>query len=351
MAAAAPRCIPLTLPFTERHDHRPTDRPDTNRSAEVRRPAINANGGCAIASGSVTDRSLQTLRTPDGRQLAYAEWGEPDGHPVIVIHGTPGCRLGRHPNHDVIRRSGARLITFDRAGYGQSDRNPGRRVVDIVPDVRALADELGFETFAIVGGSGGGPHVLAVAALLRERITRAACIVGIAPKDALGSDWMRGMDPVNVKEFGWALEGEERLVTELSREDAEMRMRVEADPSTVLGNFELPEADRLILSRQDIAHVIRDTTQEQNVNGVWGWVDDDLAFTKPWGFDPATVRVPTAIWWGAEDVLVPPQHGEWLAATVPNAVTRVVTGGGHQMDPDNDFLVLHSWLRDGTVEW
>jgi pimeloyl-ACP methyl ester carboxylesterase len=294
---------------------------------------------------------LCTIRAADGRHIAYAEWGVPDGYPVIVIHGTPGCRLGRHPDPDVVRQAKARLITVDRAGYGRSDRNPGRRVVDVVPDVRALADALGFDRFAIAGGSGGGPHALAVAALLPDRVTRAACIVGIAPYDALGADWTGGMDPLNVKEFSWAVEGEGRLVEELVREDAEMRKRVAADPSTVLGAFALPESDRAILARHDIAQVIRDTTEEQTVNGVWGWVDDDLAFTRPWGFDPAKVRVPTAIWWGAEDVLVPPRHGQWLAATVPDAVVRVTTGGGHQMDPDTDFLVLHSWLRDGVVGW
>lgn len=299
----------------------------------------------------MTPSPLESIRLPDGRQLAYAQWGAPDGDPVISIHGTPGCRLGRHPNQDLVKEAGVRIITFDRAGYGRSDRNPGRRVVDVVPDVRELADQLGLETFAIVGGSGGGPHVLAVAALMPERLTRAACIVGIAPYEALGADWTRGMDPMNVKEFDWALEGEERLVTELTREDADIRRRVDADPSAALGIYDLPDADKAIMSRPDLAVIIRDTTAEQNVNGVWGWVDDDLAFTKPWGFDPSAVKVPIAIWWGAQDVLVPPTHGEWLAANVPNAVTRVMPDGGHQLDPDTDFLLLHAWLRDGAVNW
>lgn len=309
------------------------------------------NGSCALASRVVRTETLRTIRTPDGRQLAYAEWGVPDGYPVISIHGTPGCRLGRHPNPDVVRKANVRLITFDRAGYGKSDRNPGRRVVDLVPDVRALADALGFDTFAACGGSGGGPHVLAVAALLPERLTRVACIVGIAPYESLGANWTAGMDPMNVKEFGWALEGEDRLVEELTREAAEMRQRVKDDPSTVLGDYVLPESDRIILARQDVAEITREATEEQFRNGPWGWIDDDLAFMKPWGFDLATIRVPTALWWGAADVLVPPQHGECLASLLPNAVTRVMTGGGHQMDPDRDFLLLHDWLRDGAVNW
>ena len=291
--------------------------------------------------------AAKTVELPDGRTLAYAEWGDPQGRPVVTCHGTPGCRLNRHPNQDLVRSTGARVIAFDRPGYGQSSRHRGRRVVDVVDDVRALADHLGLSQFAVVGGSGGGPHALAVAALLGERVTRAACVVGVAPYDVLGDEWFTGMDPMNVKEFGWALEGEERLHEELAREDAEMRARVAEDPSKVLGDFDLPEADRKVLARSDVATVIRESTDEQSAHGVWGWVDDDLAFTNAWGFDPSTISVPTAVWWGAADVLVPPQHGEWIAATVPAAQARVRHDAGHQPDPDKDVVTLNAWLLDG----
>jgi len=289
----------------------------------------------------------QTLSLPDGRTLAYAEWGDPGGRPVVTCHGTPGCRLNRHPNQELVRSTGARVIAFDRPGYGQSTRLRCRSVVDVVDDVARLADHLGLDEFAVAGGSGGGPHALAVAALLSERVTRVACIVGVAPYDVLRDEWFTGMDPMNVKEFGWALEGEDRLAEELAREDAEMRERVAADPSKVLGDFDLPESDLAVLARSDVATVIRETTVEQSANGVWGWVDDDLAFTKRWGFDPSTISVPTAVWWGAADVLVPPQHGEWIAANVPGAKTRVRQDAGHQPDPDKDVVVLNGWLLDG----
>jgi len=288
-----------------------------------------------------------TIELPDGRTLAYAQWGDPTGRPIVSCHGTPGCRISRHPNQELVRSTGARVIAFDRPGYGRSTRNRGRRVVDIVGDVSALVDHLGIDEFAVVGGSGGGPHALAIAALLGDRVTRAGCIVGVAPYDVLGDEWFTGMDPLNVKEFGWALEGEERAHEELAREDADMRARVAKDPSNVLGDFDLPDADRKVLARADLAMVIRDSTSEQSANGVWGWVDDDLAFTKPWGFDPSTITVPTAVWWGAEDVLVPPQHGEWIAATVPAALARVRRDGGHQPDPDRDVVLLNRWLLDG----
>jgi pimeloyl-ACP methyl ester carboxylesterase len=156
---------------------------------------------------------MGTIETPDGRTLAYEEAGDPDGAPLFLLHGTPGCRLsGRHPDPEKVRQAGLRVITYDRPGYGRSTRHQGRRVVDCVGDIAAIADALGIERFAVRGGSGGGPHALAVGARLPERVTRVGCFVSPAPVDAPGLDWLAGMDEVNVREFGWAQAGEETLV-------------------------------------------------------------------------------------------------------------------------------------------
>src|SRR6516165_2603800 len=113
----------------------------------------------------------------DGRAIAFAEWGDPAGFPVFGLHGTPNSRLARHWDESVFVEAGARLITYDRPGYGGSDRHAGRRVVDCVGDVVAIADALGLERFSVTGTSGGGPHALAVAASVPERIRRAGCTV------------------------------------------------------------------------------------------------------------------------------------------------------------------------------
>src|SRR5215212_10064165 len=109
------------------------------------------------------------LTTPDGRALAYVERGAEDGTPVIVSHGTPGSRLARHPDPEIYERHGVRAVAYDRPGYGRSDPQPGRSVADATADVAAIADELGFDRFAVVGGSGGAPHALACGALLGDR--------------------------------------------------------------------------------------------------------------------------------------------------------------------------------------
>jgi len=185
---------------------------------------------------------LRTFETPDGRTLAFAVWGDPEGFPILALHGTPGCRLGRWPREELYADLDVCFVTHDRAGYGRSDRNHGRRVVDEVADVRALADELGFDRFGLSGGSGGGPHVLACAALLPDHVVRAICDVGVAPFGTPGLEqdaWLADMDPENVKEFGWALAGEDVLARELTALQQQFEERARVDPSTVLQDFDM----------------------------------------------------------------------------------------------------------------
>lgn len=278
---------------------------------------------------------MPAVNTPDGRTLAYEQQGEPGGVPVFVLHGTPGSRLsGQHPDPDKVSEAGLRLITYDRPGYGQSTRQPGRSVVDCVADIATIADELDLERFAVTGTSGGGPHALAAAARLPDRLMRAECNVGPAPYGAEGLDFFDGMDPQNVKELGWALEGEEKLVPELEREAQKALQRLDEDPAAVLADFDLSEADRAVLALEVVQQRFRASFREAMAQGVGGWVDDDIAFIRPWGFELTEISVPVNIRYGASDVLVPAGHGAWLGTHVPNAAVLVDNGAGHMSTPD-----------------
>jgi len=296
---------------------------------------------------------LRTLETPDGRTLAYATSGDPAGFPVLSLHGTPGCRLNRWPNEEAYIRAGVHWITHDRAGYGRSDRHRGRSVADEAADVAALADELGLDRFGVTGASGGGPHVLACAALLPDRVVRALCVVGVAPLGTPGLDedeWIAGMDPENVKEFRWALEGEEVLMREIGNLQRKAEERVAVDPSTLLDDYGLSESDRAQLERPETKQIILESTFEQAVNGVSGWVDDELAFVRPWGFDLGSISVPVLIRYGVTDVLVPPAHGEWLAANVPGCLVEVEDVAGHLgSDPEEQIAEDARWLSEGIA--
>lgn len=278
------------------------------------------------------------VETSDGRQLTYEQLGDPMGKPLFLLHGTPGSRLsGRHPDPERVRGAGLRVITYDRPGYGRSTRRPGRTVVDCVDDVAAIADDLGIERFAVTGSSGGGPHALAAAARLPDRVIRAECNVSGAPFDAQDLDWFEGMDPMNVREFGWALEGEQTLARGLEQEAQKALERLDQDPSALLSDFDLSASDRAVLQREDVRRQFQKSFREALAQGISGWVDDDLAFVKPWGFDLEEIRVPVNVRYGAGDVLVPAGHGAWLAAHVPNATVQVVRDAGHMSTPDESL--------------
>jgi pimeloyl-ACP methyl ester carboxylesterase len=276
----------------------------------------------------------QKVAAAGGRTLTIAECGDPAGFPVFLVHGTPGSRCAGQADESAYADVGARVITYDRPGYGGPDRFRGRRVVDCVADVSAIADSLGIERFAVIGGSWGGAHSLAVAARLPERVTRAACFVGVSPFDMPGFDWFAGMDAANVEEIGWALEGEEVLARGIERTAAGMLERVADDPAKLISDkVQLSEADRAIMANPERHEMMRRTINEAFRHGVWGYVDDTLCLIQPWGFDVMEIRVPTRVLYGLTDVLVPRQHGEWLAHNVPNAEVIIDEQGGHLPDP------------------
>ncbi|MER5884981.1 alpha/beta hydrolase [Streptomyces sp. NPDC001941] len=270
---------------------------------------------------------VQSIRTQDGRDLAVEVLGHPRGRPVFLLHGTPGSRLGPAPRHAVLYRLGVRLIAFDRAGYGDSDRLPGRRVADAAADVRCIADALGVAEFAVVGRSGGAPHALACAALLPDRVTRAAALVGLAPRDAKGLDWFDGMTESNVREYVNAAAGEDQLTAALEFRSATIR----ADPRGSIADMRqgLPAADKGIVSDTGIRAMLVRNFAEGLRSSAGGWIDDVMAFSLDWGFRTESITAPVLLWHGEDDVFAPVQHTRWLAAHIPDAELVVERGAAH----------------------
>jgi pimeloyl-ACP methyl ester carboxylesterase len=269
---------------------------------------------------------VESVRTPDGRTLEVKVAGPRDGLALIGIGGTPDAGGLRRETLEEGDRRGLRQVSYARPGYAGSDRHEGRSVADCAADVEVVADALGIERFHTVGWSGGGPHTLACAALLPDRVIGAATIAGAAPHDQ-DLDWTDGMGDENIEEMGLAVRGADALAPFLEHEAEEIRESTSEDLLAILGDLVSPP-DRAALTGEYAAES-HSSLLEAVSTGIWGWLDDDLAFVRSWGFSLDEIRVPVSIWQGREDRFVPPAHGEWLAAHVPGARPHLVAGEGH----------------------
>jgi pimeloyl-ACP methyl ester carboxylesterase len=263
-----------------------------------------------------------TIRTPDGRLLAWCEWGPPDGAPLFYLHGTPGGQLLRSAGGEYERR-GIRAITYDRPGYGQSTRQPGRLVRDAAADVRVIADRLGIDRFAVVGVSSGGPHALAVAAALPDRVTRCATIKGLGPRDAPDLDFFHGMSPEERTEWDTVAFGEEYNDRQFYR-----------DVLKTIADVPVHIRDMLVEAAGDAL-----------APGPGGLFDDYGAVSQPWGFDLETISCPVTIMVAEDDTSVPPAHGAWMARHLPQAQVISLPGGhlGPHEEPEEQIL---AWAVD-----
>ncbi|RKE20677.1 alpha/beta fold hydrolase [Streptomyces sp. TLI_171] len=271
--------------------------------------------------------ATRRIETPDGGILAVETSGDPSGRPVFLLHGTPGSRVGPAPRSAVLARMRVRLISFDRPGYGDSTRLPGRNVSAAANDVAVIADALGLDRFAVVGRSGGGPHALACAALLPDRVRRAATQVSLAPRHAEGLDWFAGMTESNERAYRQAELGQPRIAGQF-----QFRSRmIRRDPAQLIRNLvpELTPPDRTVVADIGIRRMLHSTYRQAFRFGADGWIDDVLAFIAEWGFAVDSIHVPVRLWHGADDKFSPVGHSAWLADHIPGAQLYLEPGAAH----------------------
>jgi len=285
------------------------------------------------------------LTTPDGRTLRVYEDGDPSGAPVLAQSGTPSAGLLYSLHVEDARRRGLRLLGYARPGYGGSSPFSGRSIADVVRDVEAIADELGLERLATWGISGGGPHALACAALLPERVVATASLASVAPYGVEGLDWLEGMGEANVKEFDAVLEGREALEPLLQR-DASALLAADGDGLRREWEALLGPADREVMTTGGLVDHLLGSTQAGLRHGVDGWLDDNLAFVADWCFDVESITSPVLLLHGADDKFVPISHGEWLAARIPGVEARLTREDGHLTLYERGVAETHAWLLE-----
>jgi pimeloyl-ACP methyl ester carboxylesterase len=281
------------------------------------------------------------LTLADGRRLHYGVWGDvvPDRPALVFHHGTSGSALAWDGLVGAARRAGWPVVMSSRPGYASSSRDPGRSVAAVAGDTAALLEHLGVGRFVVAGWSGGGPHALACAALLADRCAAAATLAGVAPYDAEGLDWTEGMGPENVEEFEALAAGTPGLEQRMASELSALAGVQAADLADTLGGLISPP-DRACLEG-GFAEFMSAWFRLAGTGADGGYWDDNVAFLKPWGFDLDAIAVPVTVWRAGQDLMVPPTHGEWLAAHVPGATGVLKAGEGHisLLEHDIDEIV------------
>jgi pimeloyl-ACP methyl ester carboxylesterase len=278
------------------------------------------------ASSTVIDADLLLA---DGRRLGYAVWGEPEGQPVLLFHGSPGSRLFC-PDPVATAAAGVRLVTVDRPGYGRSAAAPGRRITDWPADIEQLVTALGIDRFALTAHSSGGPYALACALAIPQRITRMALVGCVVPLDEVPAAWA-------------ALDDDERRLVELARHHPDQAAATIADAAGWLVKepdrfltLPRPEPDALLLRDPSVRSMFLDTLREAVRDGLAGYVSDEVLERRPWGFRLGDVNSPVAVWHGGKDGYTPLAHVVAMAALLPRSSTRFHADQAHG-------LIISSW--------
>jgi len=283
----------------------------------------------------------RSVSTPDGRILAVEDAGDPAGSAVLVHMGTPNSRHLYGPHVADAAARGLRLISYDRPGYGGSTPCPGRTVADCAADVWAICAGLGIDRLAMWGISGGGPHVLACAALLPDLVAAAASLASPAPYGAEGLDWFADMGQDNIDESRLYLEDPDAARAQMDK-DREMMLAATASDLVQALESLLSPADLTVL-KGELAEYLSHGTRVGLAPGSQGWWDDNCML-RPWGFELADISVPVLLLHGRQDKFVPLGHGQWLAARIPGVEARFLDDDGHLTLLEHGIGEVHSWL-------
>jgi pimeloyl-ACP methyl ester carboxylesterase len=266
---------------------------------------------------------MSQIKLPDGRNFEYEDNGVKSDQAILFLHGTPGS--DKVWSQFLLQVPDCLAIASNRAGYGKSDRHPGRTVADDLVDQQALLDHFQIKEFVSIGWSGGGPHSINMTCDPRNK--GAITMAGVAEWGHSDLDFLADMGPENEEEFGEALKGEAAIQLWMSKNAPAFKNITGPEVIAAFGGL-IGDVDKAALT-SDVAEGMAASFRHALSDGFDGWADDDLAFVQKFGFDLAAINKPVLIWQGDDDFMVPKAHGEWLAKHIPTATLNFVSGQGH----------------------
>jgi pimeloyl-ACP methyl ester carboxylesterase len=268
---------------------------------------------------------MPQFKVKDGRELEILDNGITSDKAIIFHHGTPHHASAWSSWLEDAANRGIRALSYSRAGYGTSDRNFGRSVLSNNSDISLLLDGKNISSFVAIGWSGGGPHALANT--FDHRNVGAITLAGVGEFGASDLDFLEGMGPENHDEFGAALKGEAEIDSWMNANAGSMKNVTGAEIKEAFGGL-IGDADKAVIEG-DFADQMAATMRSGLAVSFDGWIDDDLAFVRPWGFNLREISKPVFIWQGDDDFMVPHAHSKWLAEHIPGSQLKFVPGHGH----------------------
>ena len=293
-------------------------------------PRIGQVANLAYEGAFSMMRDDHQIQLQDGRLLGYAVYGDPVGKPVFFFQGTPSSRL-IHPDEDLTRSLGVRLVMMDRPGFGLSDFQPRRRLLDWPSDVAEVADLFGFDRFFVVGISGGGPYVAACAYRIPGRLAGAAIVSSMGPVDAPGAT--RGMPAIR---RAGALVG--RHTPCLLRPLIWFTSNPRRNPERFFARNTAhnPPADQVLLAQPGFRKMLMASYAEATRNGIQGYAWEVQILAQPWGFRLEDIETRIDLWHGEEDTSTPPAMARYMDKVIPNCRATYLPNEGH-------FLLFTHW--------
>jgi pimeloyl-ACP methyl ester carboxylesterase len=266
-----------------------------------------------------------TITLNDGRKLGFCEYGNPDGIPLMLFHGTPGSRLmPRLEKAAWIKEFNLRVITPERPGFGLSDPAPGRSISDWASDVEELADHLGLERYHVAGGSGGGPYALACAIASPQRVISATPFASGGPPEVMRLT--KDMDAQNRIIF-FLVRYLPCLARRLLRAGAKTTFTKPEKVKAVMLK-KLTETNQAVGQALDGDNMLK-SLQEAYRQGGDGAYHDLRLVGRDWKLDLGKIEIPVFLWHGTADILVPVSTARGLARLIPGCEAHFIPDAGH----------------------